>query len=453
MESEKKMLPRKMLIVAYLFPPIGGGGVQRALKMAKYLGDYGWDVSVLTVQGARHVSQDPSLLEQVPEQVKIYRAKEWKIPGMASTGTGGQATEGSSQQSEQADPLSVRLKQKLKPLLRRLKEAVLIPDEQITWYSQAVKKGETIIRDKKIDVIFSTSGPYTNHLVAKALKQKTGVPWIADFRDPWTQNMHRPQLKRRLKLEEKMEKEVIEHADILMTVTHSFAKNFRAKYGQSIKQLEVIHNGFDPQDYIHIQSSKLYPEKWIFIYTGIFYQQRNPRLFLECVAELIAEQKVNREHLSIQFAGVFDYPGYDENASCVGRLGLNDIVHVWGNLPHRNALSLLMGANQLLLIGDVTADSGDYIPGKLFEYMAVRKPIFALSVEGESARIMEKLQLGKVIPPFDKEKIKQAFKAEYDAWLNGEEKVVEPSSTLIYHRDEQAKQLAELAERLVQDKN
>lgn len=442
---------KRMLLVAYLFPPIGGGGVQRALKMAKYLGRFGWDVVVLTVDGAQHVSLDTSLLKQIPEEVEIYRAREWVIPGLKLAGQSsrGRTEHNTSLESTIPIPLTRRILQRAKPVLRRLKEAVLIPDDQIIWYSPAVKLGEKLIKEKGIDLIFSTSGPYTNHLVAKTLKQKTGLPWIADFRDPWTQNMHRPKLKWRLRLEEKMEREVVEQADVLLTVTQSFARNFRAKYGSSIKRLEVIHNGFDPEDYRQIQTSRLHPEKWTLVYTGIFYQERNPRLFLECVAELIAEGKLDRQLLSIQFAGVFDYPGYSENADCVERLGLKDVVHVWGSLPHRNALSLLMGADQLLLIGDVAPDSGAYIPGKLFEYMAVQKPIFALTVEGESSEIIRKHNLGRVIPPFDKVKIKQALQEEYEAWLRGEHRVIQAKDTSLYQRDNQARQLAELANSLV----
>ena len=185
------------------------------------------------------------------------------------------------------------------------------------------------------------------------------------------------------------------------------------------------------------------------MYTGIFYQKRNPRLFLECMAELISEQDMERERLSIQFAGVFDYPGYSENRDCVERLGLTDVVHLWGNLPHRNALSLLMGADQLLLIGDVTPDSGDYIPGKLFEYMAVQKPIFALTVPGESAEIIKQLNLGRVISPFNKQEIKQALKEEYRAWRQGQIRQIHAVDTRQYQRDEQARQLAMLADQLV----
>lgn len=433
------MEKKHVLIIAYLFPPIGGGGVQRAVKMAKYLGKYGCKVSVLTVDEPSHVSLDPSLLEQLPKDVVIYRAKERKLPGMSARTVAVSQTDDISVPS-----LKVRLIHRLKPALKKVKELILIPDDQILWYKDAVRLGEEIIKKEGVDCIFSTSGPYTNHLVGLQLKKRTGVKWIADFRDPWTQNMHRPSSKWRLEKEEKMEYEVVSNCDVLMTVTHSFANNFQKKYGSAIKRLEVIHNGFDPEDYKNLKPNKLYPDKWTFVYTGIFYKERNPRLFLQAVAELISEGKIVRNDISVQFAGVFDYPGYTDNEDCVRTLGLEDVVYVWGNLPHRDALSLLAGADQLLLIGDVSKDSGAYIPGKLFEYMAVQKPIFALTVEGESAKIISEQKLGVIISPFDKEQIKAELLKAYQNWKNNHEIKISPANTLLYQRDEQARMLSEV---------
>lgn len=442
---------KKVLIIAYLFPPIGGGGVQRALKMAKYLQRFGVEASVLTVDHGNHVSLDSSLLEEIPKEVIIYRAREWKLPRPKVANHAKETNEVATANNGAKLDSKEKLFKRIKPGLKLLKEAVLIPDDQILWYRQAVKLGIEVVRKQKIDVVFSTSGPYTNHLVAKAIKQKTNVAWIADFRDPWTQNMHRLELKWRCRIEEHMERKVIEQADMLMTVTNSFAKNFQEKYQDKIKKLRVIHNGFDPDDYKNLKPRKLNAKKMTFIYTGIFYKERNPRLFLEAVAELIAEDKIDRHKISVQFAGVFDYPGYNENQLCVEKHSLADVVKVWGNLPHKEALSLVAGADQLLLIGDVSEDSGAYIPGKLFEYIAVKKPIFALTVEGETASIIRKLNAGRIISPFNKELIKQQLVAVYEDWLVDEVLTINDNAavTLEYRRDEQARMLAEAIAELV----
>lgn len=436
----------KVLIIAYLFPPIGGGGVQRALKMAKYLGSYGWEPHILTVEPEYHVSLDHSLLSQLPDNVVIHRTKEFSFgaPPAAAAIT-----------SKKEEPVRIGLKGRVKakvfPILKQSKKYVLIPDDQILWFPYAVKKGLEVIKDYKMDAIVSTSGPYTNHLVGLSLKRKTGLPWIADFRDPWSQNMHRPGIPWRERLEERLERKVLRESDLLLTVTHSFAINFQKKFGSVIKRVEVIHNGFDPEDYSQLSDITSDPQHCTFIYTGIFYRERNPRLFLKAVHQLIEEGKMSRESIKLKFAGVFDYPGYTENMDCVRELGLEDVVNVLGHLPHQQALVELKKSDILLLVGDTAPGSGAYIPGKLFEYMAIAKPILALSLSGESTAIIEKYDLGEVVNPASLEEIKSGVLALYDGWKKqvglDPDKGSRPS-TSIYERKTQAEMLAKLLDQM-----
>ncbi|RKD23824.1 glycosyl transferase family 1 [Ammoniphilus oxalaticus] len=440
---------KKVLIIAYLFPPIGGGGVQRALKMAKYLNQYGWQVHVLTVEPIYHVSLDESLLNQLPETVIIHRTQEFSFGAPPAVAVSADSSE--TDNSNQKKNVKSAVKAALFPTLKKMKKYALIPDDQILWFPSATKKGLEIIREHQIDAIFSTSGPYTNHLVGLRLKKKTRLPWIVDFRDPWTQNMHRPGVAWREKVEEKMERNVLREADILLTVTRSFANDFQRKFGNVIKRTEVIHNGFDPEDYQQLATIASDRQRCSFIYTGIFYQERNPRLFLQAIHELLAEGKLKRDLIELKFAGVFDYPGYTENMDCAQALGLEDIVKVLGHLPHQEALIELKSSDVLLLIADTAPGSGRYIPGKLFEYMAIGKPILALSLPGESTAIIEQYGLGQVVNPTSKEEIKAGIMILYEQWLNqdGTERstVIEPSTSM-YQRKTQAGMLAKLLDQI-----
>ncbi len=443
-------IKKKVLIVAYLFPPIGGGGVQRALKMAKYLQEFGWEPHVLTVEPQYHVSLDHSLLEQLPPGVHVHRSKELSLgapPAVVSSGESKSGNEGSP-------GLVSRVKKLVFPTLKKLKKYLLVPDDQILWLPYAMKKGMQVIKDHQIDVIFSTSGPYTNHLVGLYLKRKTETPWIADFRDPWTQNMHRTEIAWREWLEDRLERMVLRESDILLTVTRSFAENFKQKFSEEIRRVEVIHNGFDPEDYKELQAVKGDdPSVCSFIYTGIFYKERNPRLFLKAIKELLDEGKLEREKIRLKFAGVFDYPGYSENMDCVRELGLDDLVHVLGHLPHQQALTELKKSDVLLLVGDTAPDSGHYIPGKLFEYMAIGKPILALSLKGESTQIIENYTLGEVVDPGNLAEIKAGILSLYKQWLEPAEaaNVSERPSTLIYERREQARLLGKLLDEVYEE--
>jgi glycosyltransferase involved in cell wall biosynthesis len=446
------MKTRSVLIICYIFPPIGGGGVPRPLKMAKYLGEFGWKVHVLTVDPVYHATLDPSLLAQVPADVTIHRAKEWPLlprrGGGAAPAAGGEA-------ALARRSLTATLKQQAVGLLKKVKPYLLIPDDQILWLPNALKLGREIIRREKIDVIFSTSGPVTNHLVARRLAREFGVKWVADFRDPWTQNMHSSGIAWRERLEEHMEAGVMAEADAITTVTTTFAENFRKKHGSRIRRLELIYNGFDQADFVGLTPQYTAPGKFHAVYAGILYQKRNPRLLLRAIRELIDAGEVAREDLQLSFAGVFDYPGYSENRDCVEALQLGDVVRVLGNLPHKQALGLMKGADALLLIGDVSPDAGAYIPGKLYEYMGIGKPILALNKAGEATQIIEAFRLGQVADPEDKEAIKQAFLKLYREWKErGAAGAAERDDDFAervkpYERREQARQLAELMNELV----
>lgn len=468
---------KKVLIIAYLFPPIGGGGVQRALKMAKYLVQFDWEVHVLTVEPAYHVSLDPSLLNELPEGVFIHRTKE------LSQGKVGHVSSRSTVGTKINLSFSGRMKNLLRSSLKFIKPYILVPDDQILWYPWAVREGLKVMSEHKIDVIFSTSAPYTNHLIGLYLKRKTGKSWIADFRDPWTQNMHRTAIRWREWLEDRLERMVLRESDVLLTVTPSFAANFKQKFSAEIKRTEVIHNGFDPDDYRFGKPQESDPHKrevCTFIYTGIFYKERNPRLFLKAIKQLMDEGALPSDRIRIQFAGVFDYPGYCENTDYVYELGLERQVEILGHLPHRRALEALQEADILIMIGDTGPDSGSYIPGKLYEYMAIGHPILALSLPGESTQIIEKFHLGEVVDPSSVEQIKSGIVKLHEQWSrengwsvqgkdegqrkemgkdeglghsigepdepDGEPAV--PPSTRIYERKEQAGMLAKLMEEL-----
>ncbi|WP_232695724.1 glycosyltransferase family 4 protein [Brevibacillus daliensis] len=477
---EKK---QSVLIISYLFPPIGGGGIPRALKMAKYLGEYNWNVHVLTTDPAYHATLDNSLLAQVPADVQIHRAKELTsllrkpAPAIAKQTTGkteqGTESKGDSTNTTNKEEVTTthtvstpsapsllgKFKGKAFSFAKKIKSYILIPDDQILWYPEAVKAGRKLLREKKIDVIFSTSGPVTNHLVARKLAEEFGCKWIADFRDPWTQNMHRSGIGWRERLEEKLEEKVMRKADVITTVTATFAKNFTNKYPSQIQRVELIYNGFDRADFRDLMPVKEVPGRFHAAYAGILYQKRNPRLLLAAIKELIDEGKVNSNEISLSFAGVFDYPGYTENQDCVNALGLQDVVRVLGNLPHKEALGLMKGADALLMIGDVTPDAGAYIPGKLYEYMGVGKPILALHMPGEAADIIRSFQLGQVADPMNKEAIKEAYYKLFQAWKQEQETSTETKRdesfydrVRPYERREQAGQLARLMNEVVGQK-
>ena len=437
--------PRRVLLVSYLFPPIGGGGVQRALKMARYLPQFQWHPTVLTAhEHAYHATPDPSLLQQLPGETEILRAGHPDLRRWLS-----RPSRTSEDSGHQEPGRRTGWKSLLADMLRAARDRYLLPDEQIVWLPSALWSAWRSHQKRPYDAIVSTSGPYTNHLVALYLHRWTGLPWVADFRDPWSQNMHRPTDPWRRQVEEDLEAQVVRECDCLTTVTQGFADQFRARYGGQIKRLHIIYNGYDPEDWQAVYPRTV-PDKLSFLYAGILYGKRSPAVFLKALRRCLDEGWVDGHRVIAQFAGVFDYPGHDDHRRLVKQLQLEEQVQLLGNLPHREVLQRQAGAGVLLLIGDHSPDAGAYIPGKLFEYMAARRPILALQREGEASRLIREHGLGIVVEPDDPDEAARAIAEYYQQWLAGALKLppATPENLRTFHRREQARQMANILDEL-----
>ena len=448
------MARKKVLVLTAYFPPVGGSGAIPTLKLVKYLGEYDCDVLVLTKEPRHNDIVDPSLLREVPPAVRVVRSRDvdpyrWLYRFRPPAP---QAQAAAARPSLSGRVAAGLLRGLRSPALKIL-QYTAVPDDFYWWARATVPLGEKIVRDEGVDVIFSNSNPYSVHLLGHRLKRRTGVLWIANFYDPWTQNIHRSGIPWRERIEEQMEQQVMATADAITTVTPSFAHGFRAKYGNVIRRLEVIYNGFDPADYKDIVPFP-HDGRFTAAYTGLLYPKRSPRVLLEAVGELVAEGRVRRDEIVLRFAGRFATGTLAETRDCVERLGLSGAVEIMGELEHRQALGVLKGADLLLLVGDTAPEAGAYIPGKLFEYMAVRRPILALVMPGEASRIVEKYALGRVVHPLDREGIKRAYLELYRAWKDGREPGGTAAGTggtdlKIFDRRYQAAQLSRLMDELL----
>lgn len=394
-------------MISYLFPPLDCG-VGRQIKFAKYLPSFGWLPVVLTVKRSYlRPKYDSSRLGEIPKSVKIYRTFSFESPP---------------------------LQQRVPAILNKFginPKWLLVPDKYIGWLPFAVHKGLKILRKEKVDVIFSTSLPNTCHLVALMLKRKTGLPWVADFRDPWTQNPYLTYPKPILKIEGPMEKAVIRNADKATTTNPLFAEGFMRKYSDEPKEKFVtIQHGFDPDDLQKLE--KTVEPKFVMTYTGSLYGLRKPDAFLKAVSELSSEDRDLKGELKIRFVGSLGRSVED----VVRRYGLEDMVEIIGHVSHKRALEYLLNSSIILLITGVyrrkTAKDSlgrvfDELPGKLPEYIAIGRPVLALAVSGGSvARVIESTGTGIVVHPRDEQGIKRAVRYFYGLHQQGNLKI-EPS--------------------------
>lgn len=298
---------------------------------------------------------------------------------------------------------------------QRIRALLMHPDPQIGWLPSAYFSARRIVSKREIRVLYSSSAPLTSHLIAYLTKKKTGLPWIAEFRDEWLENpdLRLPtSLHRRLHY--RLEEAVVRYADKVVVMAPAFAE-FLSKHSTDSGKFLHIPAGFDPDDYLQERGEpKAIGDgrgRFTMAFTGLFYGSFRPDGLLKAVTELIQEHRIRRDEVKIQFVG----------ANSPADLGIEDsygIFHFTGFVPRREALRHLMKADALLLL--LSKERGDYVlPTKTFEYVGSGKPILALvPSNGETARILRKFKTARVVDFDDLSGTKSAFLHLFEQWRN-----------------------------------
>jgi len=412
---------KKVLIIAYHYPPLGGGGVFRTLKFTKYLPQFGFKPFVLTVRNAMYRVKDPSLLKEVPPEVRIFRT------------------------------LSLEHRLLLGPFwkLRINPKWIFIPDMNIGWLPFAVRRGEKIIEEENIDVIYATAPAYTSLLIGYLLKKKTGKPLVVDFRDPWTQNvfMKFPS-KLHKKIDEKMEKTVLKLADYIIMAAEPATLSMIDKYPFIKGKCTTITNGFDVEDFKDLKKEGS-TEKFTIAHIGSLYALLTPKYFLTALQQLIAEKEELRSCVQVLFVG---HSG-KETEDLVDKFGLHDVIKLVGYLPHKECLGFMVNSDVLLLIITIKGDYGKWMfTGRLFEYLGARRPILALApLDGVAADLVRSAKAGIVVHPDDVDSIKRTILKLFQKWKRGNLGTIE-SKIVEYDRKVLTERLVRIFESLINEK-
>lgn len=425
---------KKVLIIAYDFPPMRTGGVYRPLKFAKYLPQFGWQPVILTVKNYPREFMDETLLDQLPPGIRIKRACSWepirfekvlftrlfkKTPPPTPFGE----VPSSVEAEKRTTLLSLIRKYFLSPLSDFTRNYLYIPDDKIGWLPLALCKALKTIRREKINLINSTSPPETNHIVALMLKLITNKPWVADFRDPWTDNSVRPDFPRiRQKFENWLEHTVIRKADAVVHVGYGLARMAREKFTDiPPEKHHVITNGFDEADFEGLQARDIY-EKSKTTYLnlaniGTIYERSAFEYFLQGFEKALGSQKMGKD-VRVTFVGDV-IPMWRR---MLAKPPFKDHVDLVGLKPHQETIRLMMAADVLLLIS-FAADKrtrDKIITGKIFELMRAGRPIFMIGWKGECSEILEKSGLGKFVSCDNADLISKTIIEYYEKKVNGE---------------------------------
>ncbi len=427
------MAGKKVLIITYYWPPSGGGGVQRWLKMAKYLPEYGWESVILTPDNPDFELKDESLLKDVASETTVLKLPIWEPFGLYRKLMGNKAVQKQGVVDTKNESLLGRWS-------RWIRGNWFIPDARLFWVRPAVNYAEKYLRKNAVDVIITTGPPHSMHLIGMELKRRLGTKWIADFRDPWSDWDVLPQLnltKKSWKRHTKLEHQVMHQADKVLTVTHNLAKQLEVT--GKLEKVEVVTNGFDPADFVMDETTK--PSKFKISHVGLLNEGRNPELLWKVLDELCNENEDFNNELEIVLAGTIDQPVRDSLSTCKH---LSGKVNILEYLAHSQVLTLYQESAVLLLLVNNTSNSSWILPGKLFEYFSAKRPILPIGqLESEANDVLKTCGFDSFLTYQDKKGLKNRVQLLFEAYKNNDE-VGSSDAISKYNRNKLAGEVANL---------
>lgn len=389
---------KTVLVIAHAFPPAAGMGTVRLCRFLKYLPQSGWKAHVLTTAAvAPGAPRDDTMMDYVPADTSVSRVAATDLDAIC-------------------DPLRRWLLGRLARYLQRLINR-LPPDQWLLlWLPQAYREARRILNKDRIDVIFTSSFPCTAHLVGYLVKKTTRKPWVAEFRDEWSQHPHRPWPTTWQRwLDAWMEQRVLQEADHVVAATDAYVAGLAALSPSEKKnKFTTITNGFDAEDF----AAGLFApgDRFVIAHVGFLYDGFS---FLTAMEELLAERKISSDKVQLMIVGKIEplrfAPYRLEDYPLTGQ-----ITQYTGWVPHTKAVQYMKSATMLLITlgrhrGTAT------IPGKSFEYIATSRPILAVvPPEGEAAKVIRETKSGMVVEPEDIPAIKQAVLSMHDRWKSGD---------------------------------
>lgn len=403
---------RTALVVAGEFPPVKTIGRIRTAKFVRHLQDCGWKVVVLTVApNGSTVIADPALAGEVPEGASVVRVAVPDLEaGVARTvkrllGRGGGApasrSAGPAQPAKAPAPppaapgLLDRLHGSLRHVLRHYVE---LPDSYNLWAWRARHVAERLCAEHRVDIVYTTLPPFSAAWLGHRLRRRLGLPWVADYRDLWTGDVLREWLPAwRTAIERRIERRLIAGADAVITVSEQKTDYVRRLIGRSVPRWDTITNGYDVEEFAGLQRRRQPDGTISFVFTGRLFKNRCGYAFCEALGELKRENPTLASRARVRFLGGVSPEIRARFDAIIARHGLEGQFDFPGDLPYAEAKQAQVDADYLLLIVDTGATSDGVIPGKLFEYVAARRPIFALTDPGATATIIRDGKLGVVV--------------------------------------------------------
>lgn len=398
---------KKFLLITYYWPPMGGAGVMRWAKMSKYISASGWAPVIYTPEGGETGAYDESLLKEIPPDITMVRLPIWEPYDLYKTLLGRKKKEklysGFINENKKAS-----LAQKFSVWVRG---NFFIPDARMFWIKPSVRFLKRYLQEHPVDAIVTTGPPHSMHMIGYKVHRATGIPWIADFRDPWTnidfyRDLHLSSWADHR--HHRLELKVLETASKVVTVTWRSRDEFKALCGRD--DIVVVPNGFDDADFPDAGKIKL-DEAFSIVHIGSMNKDRNPIVLWKAIRKALEVSSELTEHLSIKLVGPVDF----SVRTAVEEYGLQQYTTFVEFVPHSEAVMMQQQAQINLLVINNSPNSKTIIPGKLYEYLGSGRPLLAVGPrDSDSAMVIEKTR-GGVVHEYDdveglKDRILEYFK-------------------------------------------
>lgn len=448
-EGVKEYISRKkVLFIAHIFPPVGGSGVQRSLKFVKYLRDFGWEPVVVTVGNTRYPLKDETMVSEIPEEVEVIRIDERINVDLTYANKLLQIYNGIVNDNI----LMAEYIKELNKSQEHINQLLLIPDFYILWATEVLDKIDDKVDFRQIDMIYTTSGPYSDHIIGYYLKQKYNRPWVADFRDEWTNNpmANYSKYSIRYKMDFAIENNVVCYADSIITTTKPASQNYIKNFKLDFKKVVTLTNGFDEEDFKGINTyTDSKNEKFTIMHNGLLYGNRTPIPFIKAIKNLITKKRINPNKIITYFT----YTDNDEEyIKYVNNIGLSESIRFIGYLNHLESLEKVSQADLLLLIIGGEEKWKNVHAGKVFEYLRLCKPIISLSPQNSiTENVLEEFNRGKNFCFSDVKGIENYILELYHDWENNKLKTFEITNDISkFERKTLTKKLSGIFEELLE---
>ncbi len=356
---------KKVLLVTYYWPPAGGPGVQRMVRFARLLPEFGWEPVILTVKNGDYPARDEELIRELPADIKVYRTSAIEPYGLFRFLSG-------KGKSEKIPTYVLNRGKKegfVQKTARFLRANLFVPDARIGWIPFLLRSGRKIIRQEKPDLILSSSPPHSLQLALRSLVEKSGLPWVCDMRDPWSDAFWEKELRRLSltdRLNRRLERKVLSCVSCVTTVSAGLGETFVKKGAPAY---EVIHNGYED-----IGGTPVPSEKFRIYYFGHLAKSQNPAPFLTLLNSLDSRQK---NQIQLTFIGSV-FGEYRERFQSLEEIHCDFLDY----MPKASMLELARDASLFLKIQAESGYADKSVGTKIYDYLSLRAPIMVIGGSG-----------------------------------------------------------------------